>query len=218
MATSIQQAAANALATYLASELSDVTVEQRWPDASKNLPAKAITILMAGPRTEDKFDPHLVSTAELAPPVANTAAFTWAVASITQPLQLDVWTTYDVVRDEILARLDDSLHKGETHTLGTFNSDPVRHGVLLALGDGWTGNVDCTFDAPTVDQTPDQVNKAEFRATMRGEARMTLTWTGNSARAASLQFRLRLRENDTASGSYDLETITASGTTHGTYP
>lgn len=218
LTVSIQQAASNVLAAYLRTELTDVTTDQRWPDASKALPAKAITILMSGPRTEEKFDPYLSSTTELVPADPAQARFTWAVANITQSLQLDIWSTYEVVRDDILARLDDSLHKGESHTIGTFNSDPYRHGVLLALGNGWTGNADFTFDAPQVDQTPDAVNKSEFRATLRGEARMVLTWTGQSARAASIQFRQRLREVDVASGSYDLETITAIGTTHGTYP
>ena len=56
---SVEQAAANALATWLQTGLgADVVVSQRWPEASKSLPGPptykgAVTVLLAGDRQDE---------------------------------------------------------------------------------------------------------------------------------------------------------------------
>jgi hypothetical protein len=122
----------------------------------------------------------------------NTSLFTWRMRALRQPLQLDVWTRHHAARDALLADLDVALNVGMGETLGAKNADPVRHGVVVPLGDGWSGTADCFFDRPDVFDTPDAAARSEFRATVRGWADVDLTITAPSARLAVIRF-LELR-------------------------
>src|SRR5579864_5517484 len=122
---SIDQAAINAIKLWFAANLpADVVIDDRWPEPSRSLPVKAITILPAGAREQDYVDPQIVSATSLGPST-NNQMYSWLVALIKQPLQLDVWTKSDVDRDDIKARLEPILFAGEGLTLGSYNADPV---------------------------------------------------------------------------------------------
>ncbi len=197
----VQQAALNALATYLASEFASesIQVEPRWPEPSVDLPDKVVTLITAGPRVIDDVDVRkLDSIAELPTPDPIVKLVTWELSGVMQPVQLDVWAKYDVDRDDILARLDESLNKGLGATLGQNNADPTRDGPLVALGNGWTGHADFTFDGPFLNDSPGQKSRHEFRATMRGEASMKLTTTSQTAKIAEIQLLLKIAETDPA--------------------
>lgn len=97
--------------------------------------------------------------------------YTWRLADVEQPVQLDVWATKDVLRDDLMARLVPLLHAGEGDSAAVAGIDAdqaVRAGTLLALADGWTGYADAEFDAPTFTDTSDTVKRSEYRATYRG--------------------------------------------------
>ncbi len=203
---SVQQSACNTLAAWLSSSLDNtIECESFWPDASKNLPARAVTVIPAGPREEIWFEPTIVSVSNVG--MSNTVS-TWVVAALVQPLQLDVWATDEYSRDDILAQLDLALHAGVGRTLNISNADPFRQGVLLQMVDPpWDiQNVDCTFDMSTITYSPNAVNESEFRATLRGEAQMSLTMTATTPRMATIKLKDRL---NASSGNYDLA-ITAS--------
>jgi hypothetical protein len=187
----VEQAAVNALGSWLGRCLgSTVTVSPHWPEPTKKLPPKAVTILRAGPPEEEPLDPIIVGRQDTRP---HTSLFTWRMRALRQPLQLDVWARHAPARDDLLARLDEALNAGMGATLGVTNADPFRHGVVLPLADGWSGTADCFFDRPEVSDTPDAAARSEYRATLRGWAEVDLTLTAPTARIAVIRF-LRLTD------------------------
>lgn len=117
----------------------------------------------------------------------------WQIAACTQPVQLDVWADSDVERDDIMARLDTALNAGESALAGVYNPDPVGHGLLLALADGWTNSsADFYFDAPDLDDLPDSVGRSVYRATYRGDSNFMLTLSSTTARQQVIKFRAAL--------------------------
>lgn len=201
--TTIQQAARNALATWLTSELASVTggvaVEPRWVEADVPLKAKSLTIIDAGPRDIDWLDLAVLATAnvdvEVSLPVKKVDA-TWNFGFITQPVQLDVWARSDVELDDIIARLDASLNKGAVG-LAVANQDPFAAGLLLNLADGWApGIVDFLFEEPVILQSPQSVGEGEWRATYRGRATAQMTQTARSVRIARILLKQKVYRAD----------------------
>ncbi len=186
MKVTVEQAAVNALGRWLTTSLgSDVVVSTQWPEPSKRLPPKAVTILRAGSPDEEPLDPIIVGRVDTGP---HTSLFTWRMRAVRQPVQLDVWARHALVRDDLLARLDEALNQGLGVTLGTPGADPFRHGLVLPLADGWTGTADFYFDRPEVTDTPDAAARSEYRATARGWIEVDLTLTAPSARIAVIRF------------------------------
>jgi hypothetical protein len=170
---SVGQAAANALTTWIQAQVSsDISCFPHWPEPSQ-LPPKAISVVPAGKRRrlDVTTNPIVDSRVNVDP---NTAQVEFRVGSYIQPVQLDVWTTDQSDRDDIIDQLDEALTAGMALTLGgAVTDDPVRDGVLLPLlaSDGYSGNVDCWLDEPEVDDSPDAILRQEYRATYLGEVR-----------------------------------------------
>jgi hypothetical protein len=199
---SLEQAIANALARWLTIALGpDVTVDTRWPEPTTQLPPKAVTVLLAGPPDEEPLDPIVVGRFDTGP---ASARFTWRMRAMRQPLQIDGWSRYDLERDDLRQRLRTALNAGMGRTLGMVNAMPVGHGVVVPLADGWDGGVaDCFFDRPHTIDTPDAVQRSEYRLTYRGWAEAMLTEVAESPRLVALRLRQRIRAARTT-------TITAS--------
>jgi hypothetical protein len=216
---SIQQAMANALVTYLGATLDDVTCRSRWPDPSKNLPEKAITVVPIGRRQDQDVTGSFIrklAVEELDPPDPYLKLYTFARSACIQPIQLDVWAIYDYDRDDIVARLDDALSANLVTTAGVANDDPVRDGVLLPLSDGFGGYCDFTFDGPLKDDSPDAASRAEFRATYTGTAAAHLTKQITLPTLTTFKLRLVLRElfGDAEVGSDTYTLLTSGGISH----
>jgi hypothetical protein len=195
---SIEQAVQNALARWLARELDGITVWDRWPEANVRLPAKAISVLRAGPRRDEALDPEPVARRDVEG-MPRRSVFTWRMRACTQALQLDVWAKSDVARDDLLARLEPALNASKARsmpTLGLTNADPVEQGLALLLADGWSGFASYWFDEPAITDAPDAVQRSEYRATYRGWAAMQLTIDAESARVARARLRMRLDGSD----------------------
>lgn len=175
MAVSIQQAATNAFVAYLAAELPDVRVEGRWPPPDRKMVTPAITVVPAGRRQDTPIDMRVLSKANTG--TSNTRALI-QIAACYQPYQLDVWTTGHLQRDDLMARLDALLRAGETALTGVYNPDPLGHSVLVAVADGWeesSTTADFTFEEPDIEDLPNSVEVADFRAIYRGGAHFVLT-------------------------------------------
>lgn len=215
MAVPIQQAAINALATWLTSRMPDVPVFRRWVEPDKKLPPKCITILPAGARQDTLLDPEVMSQST---DVDGVTTFVYRMRCVTQPLQLDVWATYAPVRDDLLAQLDEHLNVGEAITLGIPGRDVLRQGVLLPLGDGWSGYVDLCFENPAYFDTPDSAQVKEFRGTLRGEAVIDLTVSATAPKIAQIILRQTLHETPVGTAlpqtGTDVATITAADVTN----
>jgi len=205
LAVTIQQAAANALARYLTDALSGVTVEARWPAPERQLPDKMITILLSGPRRDEPMEHRMVSREDLNDTQVSAH---WQIAACHQPLQLDIWATQEVARDDILAQLDQVLNAGE---LQEYNPWPVGNGILLPLEDGWEdfetyGSF--YFENPDTTDTPDSVKRREFRATFSGGVDVMLVVPKTSARQTLIRLSQRLYSTGEPSGPTDDREIT----------
>lgn len=214
----VQQAAINALATWLTTRLSGtgIEVKRRWTEPDKLLPAKCITIIPAGARKDELLDPVVISqTTDIG---TGITTYVYRLRCVTQPLQLDVWSTYAPVRDDILALLDGHLNVGEAVTLGIAGRDVMRQGLLLPLSDGWSGYADICFDEPSYFDTPDSAQVKEFRASYRGEANIDLTVTATAPKLATIILRQTLHESALGTAlpqtGTDVATVTAAGETY----
>ena len=197
MSVSIQQAAANAYAAWLRTKLPDVVVEPRWPNPDKQKPPKSITLVMAGPRRDTPIDLRLLSKTNVG--AAQTTAV-WQVAACVQPFQMDIWTTQELLRDDVIARLDQILHSGDASLSGVYNPMPVGFGNPVRLGDGWDafGTIaDFTFEEPDTTDEANTVGSNIYRATYSGDARFMLTVSTTTARIVTNNFLQRLSETDT---------------------
>lgn len=236
---SIQQAAANAFADYLSNALNNpkvypkpnwkdpVVVEPRWPDAKK-LPARAITISFAGPRTNGS-DPvlgwwHYSSKVVPQPPglPAGVVMWRWLVGWYEQPVQMDVWTLADVDRDDLIARLDVALHSGpgELSPDQPGGHDPIVDYLVVPLRqeDGWPGafcDVYFADDGPTLIDTPVNAQQSLYRATWRGTLETLLTIDAPDPAIAKIKMTQWLQESGTTfNGPGDLQaTFTGKGVT-----
>lgn len=209
----IQQAARNALSTWLTTELAPagggdgVLVEPRWFEPDRPLPARAISIIDAGPRQIEWLEPEVLASVENAEN-ADHIDITWALGAVAQRVQLDVWAQSDVELDDIVARLDRSLNAGERGVEAS-NVVPFRPGVLLELADGWDpGRVDFLFGEPEIVHTASSVGEGEWRAIYRGRFDGQLVQTATTAKMARLHLDARLREQDPASPDETPETTT----------
>ncbi len=189
---SIQQAASNTFAAWLATKMTGVVVSSRWPAPDRPMPAKAITVVTAGARRDIPFGPNILSQVNNG---INQTDVVWQVAACTQPLQLDVWAHSDFERDDMLAHLDTFLRYGDGSLSGVTNADPVGPSVLLRLNDGWEDFdtiANFYFSDPDTDDTNDSVGREIYRATYRGEADFMLAIQKTSPRQLSINFSMFL--------------------------
>jgi len=212
-AVSIEQAAANALAAFLTTQLSGVTVSPYWPNPSTKLPSKAVTVVPVGRRRETDHlgDFIRVVSSEIiyllddagnslvddnGEPLIDSKSkrYTYTVSAIEQPFQLDVWALTDPDRNDIVARLDEALSLGLGTTIGAASADPFRDGTLLALSDGFTGYVDFTFEGPTKDDSAEAASRSEYRATYSGIAACQRTQQVTLPTLQSVKLKLRVGE------------------------
>jgi hypothetical protein len=208
---SIEQAAANALTAWIASQMTDCFCSPRWADASMEYGqtlGKAITVLYTGDPTVDYVsDDEVVGRTNTS---ATRADFRFLRSSFNQPYQIDVWATSEVERDDIVARLKDALNASEGATLGRTNADPFRDGVLVAMGDGRTGYADFLFDSAQKSDTADANARQEFRATYRGVAQLTESSVANRARLRPT-LHLNAHTTDAAAALGELAMVSTGG-------
>jgi hypothetical protein len=182
--TSIGQACAVALAAWLRQSLTpDVEVTARWPNPDKRLAKRALSVVPVGRRTRnDAMTVWLTGERTNISPTQATVQY--QLGGIMQPLQMDIWASSEDERDDVIAQLDDVMNAGLAATLNVKNStqtvysDPVRDGILLPLAAPFAGLCgDFWFDDVAIDDTPDAIQRAEYRATYLGEARAPYTVT-----------------------------------------
>lgn len=187
-------------AETFASGDSVVTVSTRWPEADEKLPAMAITVLLAGTPNDQPLQPRLVSTR---PTSGVSLLARWQVLERMQPLQLDVWAHYDVVRDALVAALDQVLN------LGSMRNSVPGDPLVLDLADGWVGKSAFEFGGPSNQDGPNAVQASEFRATYAGSAAAVLYVDALTPKLATIRLQQILNGGDTETTS-----LSASGVTH----
>ncbi len=183
---SIQQAASNSIAAFLADKLPDVKVASQWPAPDRVLPAKAISVITAGSRRDTPIERKLLKATNNG---ATQVDAVWQIAACHQPLQLDVWAQSDFDRDEMIAALDVFLNYGEKG-LGVGNYD-IGSGVLLNLSDGWesySSTADFYFgEIDTIDSNTN-AGHHNYRGTYRGHVYVMLAIPVTSPRQILINF------------------------------
>jgi len=191
-----QQAAASALAAWLGEQLTDATVIDRWPDPDQEFSADVtISVTLIGEPEDTSFEPEIVGDGTLI--AGELYEWTWRVLERKHRLQVDVWTKYDVARDDALLRVEEAVHSGISTIDPT--ADPVDSGLALDLTcQGWQDQIaDYEIGSPSIADTPDAHQRGEFRGMLHGTARMNLTVKARSPRLATAKFRLLLSERGT---------------------
>lgn len=112
--------------------------------------------------------------------------YVWRIRGCEQPVQLDVWSTYDGGREDIIARLEPLLNADPAESAGWDYSEPARNGVEVPLGDGWPGFAGFVFDKPRRTNTSNAQKQSEFRATYSGTAEFWLLIKAQSPRMARI--------------------------------
>lgn len=166
MAVSVQQASLNAAVAYLKTKITSATIHSRWPGI--DFPGDAITLITAGSRHDTALDPRILSAVNQG---STQTSAVWQIAECTQPLQLDVWSTSFLGRDNIIAQLDTYLRAGQQPIAGNSFLDPVGNGFFVALADGFDAfqtTAKFSFSGPDHEDSPDSVTRSQFRATYRG--------------------------------------------------
>jgi len=179
---------------------STVVVSCRWPEADQKLPPMAITVLLAGKPTDEILQPRMVSSRNID---SVSMLSRWQVLERMQPLQLDIWAQYDVVRDALVAALDQALNIGSMPY--SVPGDPL----VLDLADGWTGKVAFDFGGPANQDGPNAVQVSEFRSTYEGEERAVLYVDAKTPKLASIRLSQILNDGDAR-----VTALSASGVTH----
>lgn len=197
MLVSVHQAAFNAMARHLETYLgSDVIVSRKWPPSDQTLPPKMVSLIYAGARQDIPLTPQLLRQVDVADPKAE---YTYQIRACEQPVQLDVWCRRESDRDDITAKLDDILNM-ESAGLDIWNPIDHGNGTLVKLADGWTDTfADFYFDSPELLDTPDSVQRSEYRVSYTGTAWFMLSVTRENVKTKVLQVQLSFDDG----ASYD---------------
>jgi hypothetical protein len=222
----IEQAALNAITSWLQSQLDNAMGEAGWaeraavfadwPNPKTPLAARTVTVLVAGAVQTTLVDPHVTKQVNAS---ATKADYTWRVGVARVQLQVDVWAKYDAWMKDLVARVREAAHKGDGATFGAANADPVTCGFTVALADGWEGHAYVELDGPEYPGTPDSEQRQEYRALFRGWCDVNVEITARSPRLATLKFKQKLHESTTAPSTQKYETTTVTASTEsGTVP
>lgn len=152
--------------TFGVANVHNVTLYDRWPEATVPL-RRAVSVLLVGKPIDELTDPVLLDST----PVVGSDVlrdFLYRMGTVRQNIQINVWAVYDVDRDDIIQRLDDALNASDQLTIGDARAALMRVGLTLELGDGWTGRAEYLFDGADRDQTADKSQQAEMTAIYSG--------------------------------------------------
>lgn len=183
MTVAIEQAAQNALASFLATRLgTGVTVAKQWPAPDRTLPALAATVIQAGETEWLYCQPEAISST--AGSTSGTRLYRWLVLEVTQPLQIDCWATTPGARSNLRARVAAALQAGNMTERWPVPGGGLQLALLVA--DGWQGVADFTFKSFSNLDTPDSAQQSEYRAIAQGEARVAFYIDAETPRLARI--------------------------------
>lgn len=185
---SLEQASMNALTAFLTPLMPDVKIWSRWPEPNIKLPPKVITCVFAGEQNYVPLDPVLRDDdTEIVN--ATTVSATWSLGYLEQPIQLDLWATFDVQLDDMIARLDEILRSGAS-SLSVVGGDPFETDLLLELAGEWAGTtVDVYISQIRRVMDAEARKRNEYRAFARGIMTAERTAVREAVRLRKIQMR-----------------------------
>lgn len=185
----LEQDAVTALCTWLRTSLGpDVTVHDRWPEASVKMQLPAVTVLLIGANIEFDVDPHPVARDDSTTP----PTYTWRCGFEDWPIQVDVWTKYDGERKRLARRVRNAFRAGAAPlALGT-PIEPVDSSVLVPLPQPWGGTADAWITSTSFLDSSDDTQRAELRALMNGVIAVAASVKAQSPKIAKAKLQQTL--------------------------
>lgn len=167
-----------ALAAYLAGAGidADLVVSAGWPDPTKKLPAKALTVTIPGQPIEViEHAPRVWNWAPGSGDTTSPVRYSYGLARFG--VQLDLWTAFAAVRDQLVPKVQAAVKRPSQVTLGTSDLPRLSHapGLVLRLTDFFGTPADVSFTAlPDIPEGSEVAQRAEWRAIWQGEASVYL--------------------------------------------
>lgn len=141
----------DALATYLGTELSGLTVRRGWPEdaVEVDLAAKPELAVTAGPSTVELCSPDSVSEAV----DGGTVTVGYRVGYLRMQVQLDLWATYRAQRDAQGALVEAALH----------NQVPFGAGLWLTQADHFGRPITATVTESRIEDDASGAPRGQWR-------------------------------------------------------
>lgn len=121
----------------------------------------------------------------------STRLYLWKVGDFEAQLQVDVWTRYEIAREELLARVVGEMYAGFRYVSGELSPDPTDSFTVLAFPDDgtyWGGRV--VFSLGDLERShTTQQRLSEFRATYTLAADGAIIVPAQSPRMATINFQ-----------------------------
>lgn len=120
--------------------------------------------------------------------------FLWMLGARVHPVQLDIWATYEGVREELLGQVEQLVRQGAAQPDGPDVFEdyaPVGLGITVVLGDDWPdASAAFDFEAPSRIDGSSSAQAGEWRATYDGTVDTPLLAWGQTARLARARFTM----------------------------
>lgn len=198
MALEPRRAIRTALASYFTAELEErypsaVKVYDQWPDGQ---PLEAIALSISVPPAPPEvreFQPQVISFAPGPTDPISTLQYSYGIATIG--MQLDLWTGYPAVRDELVGVITELCNRPPAATLGvpSLPQLSLAPGLVLRIPDFYDGL--CNFDFTHFPRLPEDSESAQtgkWRASWSGSAELHLLKEEAVAVLRQVQLQLKL--------------------------
>ncbi len=203
------QIAATTLQAWLATNLTGgVTVYDRWVEPSVDRVGKVVSVSKVGRRRrEDVLVCPVVESRTIVDDHTETITVPWG--QYAQDLQLEIWTTNDPDREDLIGQLDTALNTGTSLSLAAATGNPFRDGLLLAITlSGYAGFVFYHFDDVDIPDDPDSNQVNEYRCSYLGTARGGLSQVRTVPRLKSIALKAKGHAGASADPALQFDTTT----------
>ena len=218
------QAAMDALAAYLSSALTPsipgLIVEPRWPDRFRDMPQKIVTVIHAGPAEWTGIDPYVTGAPVLVS--GNLYTYRYTLGELSQQVQLDAWSLYDLDRDDMIIRIRDVMNVGGSQLAGlTLPADPVDVGLMLNLAGEWS-NAIAYYEFESFTRSGDDSRESHYRASSMGVCNVPYSISVTVPKLSRVVFKQKVSPAGpllfTSIPNFDITYITSTGETYGVGP
>lgn len=124
--------------------------------------------------------------------------YLWMLGARVQPVQIDIWTTHEAAREEMIGRVEQLVRQGAIQPEGPDVFEdyaPVGLGIAVDLGDDWP-NASAAFDFEAPSRMDGGAQSQEWRATYEGTVDVPLLAWGQTARLARARFTMTVDNAD----------------------
>lgn len=135
-------------------EVNGLTVRRGWPERNTDLDLSAGSVIAvtSGRPDEERINPHAVGTVDAGGGQLTT---TYKVAELTIPVQVDAWSPFRAVRDQMVAAVEAALVNQVPASSGLWLDQDDYHGRPLSFE---------VTGGPRYEDDAEGVTRGEWRA------------------------------------------------------